>query len=286
MYILATTGAGSSYQLLWKPQDVPSAQTLDVLDNNLKAAEVHSGHCVESNIQKNQRPLKEGVDGVSTRHTVNLVLDEEVHEWDQRRKESSTQVLSQFDGARVGRAQCKATKCPWQGRDQVADHEDIMPIVIIRACNICPSTACQCSKDSHSCDEFRQAAALLVGHAVEEEYQQESWTRADGDENLEDGAFRVAVANGCADGGEPFDGVSKVFVLNDLGVMKGHADDQGAEEGRVGGDGVEVGNPLAWNLDGGQPCGGSIGRLRGLTVATTSPSRCFGAIVQWYGQAK
>jgi hypothetical protein len=30
--------------------------------------------------------------------------------------------------------------------------------------------------------------------------------------------------------------------------MKGHADDQGAEEGRVGGDGVEVGDPLTGYL--------------------------------------
>jgi hypothetical protein len=68
--------------------------------------------------------------------------------------------------------------------------------------------------------------------------------------------------------------------------MKGHADDQGTEEGRIGGDGMEVGDPLAGYLDDGQPCGCSGGRLIGLTVATTSPSRCFGAIVSmvWPGQ--
>jgi hypothetical protein len=32
--------------------------------------------------------------------------------------------------------------------------------------------------------------------------------------------------------------------------MKGHADDQGAEEGRIGGDGVEVGDPLTGYLQG------------------------------------
>jgi hypothetical protein len=125
-----------------------------------------------------------------------------------------------------------------------------MPIVVIRACNICPSSASQCPEDSHSCNELRQAGVWFVGHAVEEEDQQEARAGADGDEDLEDGAFRVAVANGCADGGEPFDGVSKVFVLDDFGVMKGHADDQGAEEGRIGGDGVEVGDPLTGYLQG------------------------------------
>jgi hypothetical protein len=161
-----------------------------------------------------------------------------------------------------------------------------VPIVIIRACNVCPSTASQCPEDSHSCNEFGQAAALLVGHAIEEKDQQEARARADGDEDLEDGAFRVPVADGCADRREPFDRVSKVLVLDNFGVMKRHADDQGAEKGRIGGNGVEVGDPLAGYLDGGQPGGCSVGRLRELTVATTSPSRCFGAIVEWYGQAK
>jgi hypothetical protein len=243
-------GAGSSYQLLWKPQDVPSAQTLDVLDNNLKAAEVHSGDCVESNIQKNQGPLEESVDGVCTRHTVNLVLDEEVHKRHKCRKESSAQVFSQFDGTRIRRTQCETSQCPRQSCDQVADHEDVVPVVVIRACNICPSSAGQCPENSHSCDEFWQAGIWSVGHAIEEEDQQEAWTGANGDEDLEDRALRVAIANGCADGGEPFDGVSKVFVLDNLGVMEGHADDQGAEEGRIGGDGVEVGDPLARYLQG------------------------------------
>jgi hypothetical protein len=181
---------------------------------------------------------------------VNLVLDEEVHKRDECRKESSAQVFSQLDGSRVWRAQCKASQCPGQGRDQVADHEDVVPVVIIRARNICPSSASQCPENANSCNEFWQASVGFVGHAIEEEDQQEAWAGANGDEDLEDGAFRVTVANGCADGGEPFDGVSKVFVLDDFGVMKGHADDQGAEEGRIGGDGMEVGDPLTRYLQG------------------------------------
>ena len=215
-----------------------------------------------------------------------LVLDKEVHERNECCEESSTQVFPQLDSSRVRRAQCKTAQRPRQSRDQVADHENIVPIVIIRACNVCPSTACQCPENTHSRNEFRQAAARRVGHAVEEEYQQEAWAGADSDEDLEDGTLRVAVSNGCADRGEPFDGVSEVLVLDNFRVMKGHADNQGAEEGRIGRDGVKVGDPLARYLEGVSFGVAASSRLRELTVATTSPSRCFGAMISGYGQAK
>lgn len=176
------------------------------------------------------------------------MLDEEVDEWDQCSKECSSQVFPQLDRSWVGRAQGEAAQCPRQRRNQIADHEDIVPIVVIRACNIGPSSASQRPENTHSCDELGQAAARAVGHAVEEEDQQEARARANGDEDLEYGALRVAVADGRADGGKPFDGIAEVLVLDDFGVVKGHAHNQGAEEGGIRGDSVEVGDPLAGYL--------------------------------------
>ena len=151
------------------------------------------------------------------------MLDEEVDERDQCSKECSSQVFPQLDRSWVGRAQRETTQCPRKRRDQVADHENIVPIVIIRARNICPTSAGQRPEDTHSSDELGQAGARAVGHAVEEEDQQEARARANGDEDLEYGALRVAVADGRADGGEPFGGIAEVLVLDDFGVVEGHA---------------------------------------------------------------
>lgn len=123
-----------------------------------------------------------------------------------------------------------------------------MPIVIIRARDISPSSTRQSSKDTDASDEFGQGGVGSVGQTIPHEDQCESWTRADGDEELEDGAFGVAIANRCAYGGEPFNRVSKVFVLDNFVVMEGHSNDQGAEKGAICGDGVEVGDDLSRDL--------------------------------------
>lgn len=51
-----------------------------------------------------------------------------------------------------------------------------------------------------------------------------------GDEDLEEGSLGISVANGGRHGGEPLIGVAIVLVLDDLVEMKGHADDEGAQE--------------------------------------------------------
>lgn len=47
-----------------EPLDVPSAQTADILDHQLKAAKVDGRDGVERHIEKDQTPLEEGVGGV------------------------------------------------------------------------------------------------------------------------------------------------------------------------------------------------------------------------------
>lgn len=57
-------GAGTSYQLLWKPLHVPSGQALNIFYDQLKAAEVHCSDSVETNIEEDEGPFEKGVDGV------------------------------------------------------------------------------------------------------------------------------------------------------------------------------------------------------------------------------
>lgn len=247
-------GAGTSYQLLRKPQDVPSAQTLDVLYNNFKAAEIESGDSIKGDIEKNQRPFEEGIDRVGSRHAVNLVLNEKVYQRNKGSEKGAGQVFPQLDRLRVWRAESQTSKCPWQCRNQIADHKDIMPVMVIRARNVCPASTSQCSKDAHSCNELGQAAVRSVGQTVEEENKQESRSRANGDEDLENGSFGIAVADGCTDRWEPLNRVSEVLVLDDFVVMERHAHDQGTDECRVRRGGMKMRDPLAWYLESCQTC--------------------------------
>lgn len=123
-----------------------------------------------------------------------------------------------------------------------------MPIVIVRARNVGPSSTRQCPEDTHTRNEFGQGAAGTIREAVPEEAEGESRPRTDGNEDLEDGSFGVTVADGRADGGKPLDGVAEVLVLDDFVVVQPHADDEGAEEGSICGGRVGVGDPLSGNL--------------------------------------
>lgn len=198
--------------------------------------------------QTNVRPMVIKHHLLTSRHTMHLMLNEVIHQWHDRRKERASQVLPQLDRLRIRRTQHCTSNSPRQRGDHVRDHEDIVPIVIVRARDIRPPSARQCAKDAHSRDELGQTAALAVGETVKEEDEGESGSGADGDEDLEDGAFRVAVADGGADGGKPFDGVAVVLVLHDFGVVQGHADDEGADEGGIGGARVRPCYPVAVDL--------------------------------------
>ena len=117
---------------------------------------------------------------------MHLVLNEEVHKWHDRPKESRSQVLPIFDCLWVWGAQHNAPNSPRQSSNQIADHEYIVPVVIIGTCNVCPSTASQRSKDPNTSDEFWRTASLSICKAVEHEHQHESRPGADCYEYLED----------------------------------------------------------------------------------------------------
>lgn len=144
-------------------------------------------------------PMKQFHPCHTSRHTMHFVLNEEVEHRNQSRKESRTQPFPILDSIRIRRAQQNATNGPGNCRDQIADHEDIVPVMVIRARNVCPSTTRQRPQDSDTCDKLGQTAALSVRDAVPQEDEHEAWSRAYGDEDLEDGAFGVSIAYRRAD---------------------------------------------------------------------------------------
>ena len=85
---------------------------------------------------------------------VHFVLNEEVNEWQYGGIKCTRKVLAVLDGGRVARAQSNDTKCPGDGGEQIRDHENVMPIMVIGGCDVGPSTACQRAEDAHPEDEF------------------------------------------------------------------------------------------------------------------------------------
>ena len=51
-------------ELLRKPLHVPSAQTLDIFDDDLETRKVHGGDSVECDVEEDEGPFEEGVDSV------------------------------------------------------------------------------------------------------------------------------------------------------------------------------------------------------------------------------
>lgn len=167
---------------------------------------------------------------LTTRDSVHLVLDEEIHQRHKRAEESTSQVFPVPNGGRIRRAKHQAANRPGQGSHQVADHENVMPIMVIRARNVRPSTTSECPEHAHAGNEFGQCAARPIGQAVKEEDQHKSRARTYSDEDLEDGSLWIAITNRGADGGKPFLRVAPVLVLHDLVVVKGNPNDQRANE--------------------------------------------------------
>lgn len=88
---------------------------------------------------------------------MNLVLDEEVYQGYQSAKKCSRQVFSVFDRSRIVRTKGETPKSPWEGSNEVRDHKDIMPIVVVGGSDICPASACNCPKKTGVCDELGEA---------------------------------------------------------------------------------------------------------------------------------
>ena len=102
----------------------------------------------------NRCTLKAGL--LTTSNSVNLVLYEEVYQGYQGTKKAACKDLPVFHGSWVVWTKCQAAQRPWQCSDQVGDHENVMPAMVIRRSDIGPSAACQCPENPYSGYEFGQ----------------------------------------------------------------------------------------------------------------------------------
>lgn len=150
---------------------------------------------------------------------MNLVLYEKVNQRNESSKESASEVFPVLYRRRIGRTEHEASHGPRQCRNQIADHEDIMPIMVICACHICPSTTSQRPENPNTEDEGRKTTAGPFRQTVVEEDEGEAWTGGDGDEDLKDGTFGVPVAYRGADRRKPFHGIAVVLVFDNFVVV-------------------------------------------------------------------
>lgn len=109
-----------------------------------------------------------------------------------------------------------------------------MPIVVVGRGYVGEATACERAQDAHAEDEGRELVSGLPGQEIPEADEDEARTGRDGNEHHEEGPLGVLVANGGGDGGEPFLGIPKPLILDDLFVVEGDSDDEGADEGGCG----------------------------------------------------
>lgn len=165
---------------------------------------------------------------------MDLVLDKKVDQRNDSTVEGTGHVFAILDCHMIGWAQGNAPKGPRNGGQQVGNHEEVVPVVIIRRSNVGPATASEGAKDAPKCDKAGKPVTGLARQEVPESHEGESRTGCYGYKELEEGSFRIAITYSGRDGGKPFLRVAEPFVLDDLVVVERHADDEGAEESSWG----------------------------------------------------
>ena len=92
---------------------------------------------------------------LTARHSMDLVLDEKVEHWDQSSEECASEILSVSNGLGVGfGAQGDAADGPRYSGDEIGDHKDVVPVVIVCGCDIGPASAGEGSEDADTENEL------------------------------------------------------------------------------------------------------------------------------------
>lgn len=107
---------------------------------------------------------------------MDLVLDEEVHERHDGAKEGTGDVFAVLDGGGVGRAERDAAKHPRDGGDEVGDHEDVVPVVVVGRRDIGPAAARDGAEDTKVADGLGEGVARLGRQQVPETDESEART--------------------------------------------------------------------------------------------------------------
>lgn len=81
------------------------------------------------------------------------MLDKKVNERHEGTEEGAGEVFAVLDGGRVGRAEGNTASGPGQRRDNVGNHEDVVPVVIVGRGDVRPAATGQCAEETHGSDE-------------------------------------------------------------------------------------------------------------------------------------
>lgn len=117
---------------------------------------------------------------------MHLVLDKVVDQGNQGSEKETGENLAVFDGAAVRGAESETAQCPWKSSNQIRNHEDIVPVMVIGRCHISPATTRQCSEQTSESDNLGQRRAGPCGHQIPEENESETGAGCDGNEYLKD----------------------------------------------------------------------------------------------------
>ena len=107
---------------------------------------------------------------------MHFVLDKEVDQRYECRKEGAGKELPILDRSGVAGAQGEAAKSPRQSSHQVRDHEDVVPVMVVGRRNVCPSSTSQSSENANTSDEFREGRVGPARQDVPEADKGESRT--------------------------------------------------------------------------------------------------------------
>lgn len=88
---------------------------------------------------------------------MDLMLNEIVDQRNQCSEEQTGHNLAVLDSTAVVGAERKTAESPWQSSDQVRDHEDIMPVMVVGRCNVSPTSTSQSTEDTHAGNELGQS---------------------------------------------------------------------------------------------------------------------------------
>lgn len=162
---------------------------------------------------------------------MHFVLDEKVDERDDSAEKGAGHVLAVLDGVGVVGAQGEAAKHPGDGGHKIRNHENVVPVVVVRRSDVGPAAAGESAEDTEKGDNLGKRATGLGREQVPETDEGETRARGEGNEEHKERALREAIANRGRDGREPFLRVAEPFVLDNLCVVEGDADEEGTKEG-------------------------------------------------------
>jgi hypothetical protein len=108
---------------------------------------------------------------------MDLMLNKIVNQWNKSSKEETCEDLAVLDGLDIARRrQGQATERPGQGENQVCNHEDVVPVMVVSGSDINPSSA-QHSPDHADCKDKLWARAVPPrGEEIPQEDQCEPGT--------------------------------------------------------------------------------------------------------------